>query len=43
MPFGVQVTVADAAPVPLPPAVWLFGSGMLGFGALVRRRRPAIV
>jgi MYXO-CTERM domain-containing protein len=41
-PFGVQVTVADAAPVPLPPAVWLFGTAMLGFGALVRRRRPAV-
>jgi hypothetical protein len=32
-PCGVQVAVADAVPVPLPPAVWLFGSGMLGFGA----------
>lgn len=38
--FGVQVTVADAAPVPLPPAVWLFGGGVLGLGALTRRRRP---
>jgi hypothetical protein len=41
-PFGVEVTVADVAPVPLPPAVWLFGSGVLGLGALRRRRRPAI-
>jgi len=43
MPFGVQVTVADAAPVPLPPAVALFGTGVLGLGALLRRRRPALV
>jgi hypothetical protein len=26
-------------PVPLPPAVWLFGSGLLGLVALARRRR----
>jgi len=27
------------AAVPLPAAAWLFGSGLLGLGALVRRRR----
>ncbi len=27
--------------VPLPAAVWLFGSGLLGLGALIRRRRHA--
>ena len=25
--------------VPLPPAVWLFGSGLLGLGSVARRRR----
>jgi len=27
-----------AAPVPLPPAVWLFGSALAGLGAVGRRR-----
>ena len=27
------------APVPLPPAVWLFASGLVGLGAIGRRRR----
>jgi hypothetical protein len=35
MPFGVQV---DASPVPLPPAIWLLGSGILGIGFAARRR-----
>ncbi len=38
--FGV--VTANVSPVPLPAAVWLFGSGVLGFfglGALSRRRR----
>ncbi len=30
------------APVPLPAAVWLFGSGLLGLGALLRRRRRQV-
>ncbi len=34
--FGLQVSA-----VPLPAAVWLFGSGILGLGALARRRRAA--
>ena len=29
----------NIGPVPLPAAVWLFGSGLLGLGALVRRRK----
>lgn len=30
-----------AAPVPLPAAVWLFSSGLLGLGAIARRRKKA--
>lgn len=29
----------EAAPVPLPPAIWLFGSGLAGFAALAKRRQ----
>jgi hypothetical protein len=32
-------TSFEVVPVPLPAAVWLFGSGLLGLGALVRRRK----
>jgi len=36
--IGLEVT---AAPVPLPPAIWLLGSGLLGCaGTMARRRRP---
>jgi hypothetical protein len=38
IPFSVQV---DASPVPLPASLWLLGSGVLGIGALARRRRAA--
>ena len=34
--FNVQFNVA---PVPLPAAVWLFGSGLVGVIAFARRRR----
>jgi len=36
-----HVTLAGSlsAPVPIPGAVWLFGSGLLGLGAFVRRNR----
>lgn len=30
---------AAVAPIPLPGAVWLFASGLLGFGAVARRRK----
>jgi len=33
------LTYDGMAPVPLPAAAWLFGSGLLGLGALARRRR----
>jgi hypothetical protein len=29
------------APVPLPPAVWLFGSGLMGLAGISRRRKAA--
>jgi hypothetical protein len=35
--------VAEAAPVPLPAAVWLLGSGLMGLIGVGRRRRAAAV
>ena len=29
----------DPSPVPLPPAVWLMGSGLIGLAGIARRRR----
>jgi hypothetical protein len=37
--IGLEVTAA--APVPLPPAIWLLGSGLLGFAGTMARRRQA--
>lgn len=34
----IRGQVLDAAPVPVPAAAWLFGSGLLGLAALVRRK-----
>jgi len=31
---------ATSQVVPLPPAVWLFGSGLLGFVGIARRKKP---
>lgn len=33
--------VTELAPVPLPPAVWLFGSGLLGLIGISRRKKIA--
>jgi hypothetical protein len=37
LPIGVEVTAAS--PVPVPPAAWLFASGLLGL-AVFGRRKP---
>jgi hypothetical protein len=39
----VQLTVGPPAPpaVPVPPAVWLFGSGLLGLIGIARRKKAA--
>jgi hypothetical protein len=39
--FGWAVRPADTAPVPVPAAVWLFGSAVTGFGFSARRRKTA--
>jgi len=39
--LGIQWTALTAAAVPLPPAIWLFGSGLLGLIGLSRRQRTA--
>ena len=36
---GTNVTAAAPAPVPLPAAVWLFGTGLLGLVGVSRRKR----
>lgn len=44
LPSGVTYTSASGvfltSPVPLPPAVWLLGSGMIGLLFIARRQRP---
>ena len=35
---GTGIGVSDVAPIPLPAAVWLFGSGLLGLVGASRRR-----
>ena len=41
--FGTQegVNVPAVTAVPIPAAAWLFGSGLLGLGAMAKRRRQA--
>lgn len=38
---GTGSAVADVAPIPLPAAVWLFGTGLLGLVGLGRKRSRA--
>jgi hypothetical protein len=38
---GAGSGVANVAPIPVPAAVWLFGSGLVGLAGLGRRRRLA--
>lgn len=35
------IATAGPAPVPVPAAVWLFGSGLLGLAGIARRRKAA--
>ncbi|MFQ5643683.1 MAG: VPLPA-CTERM sorting domain-containing protein [Thiogranum sp.] len=39
VPTGALVGVADLSAVPVPAAVWLFGSGLIGLLGVARRRR----
>jgi hypothetical protein len=48
LPFGVKVldpaerfTYASFTPIPVPAAVWLFGSGLLGLVGISRRKKSA--
>jgi hypothetical protein len=37
--FYDNLVFAEVAPVPVPAAVWLFGSGLLGLVGVARRRK----
>lgn len=37
-----NVPYTNSSPVPLPPAVWLLGSGLLGMAGIARRRRATV-
>jgi hypothetical protein len=39
---GIGLEVTAASPVPLPAGIWLLGSGVLGLGAMARRRRSGV-
>jgi len=39
--FNLKGTLAPAAVVPVPAAVWLFGSGLLGLVGIARRKKKA--
>jgi hypothetical protein len=39
--YGWAVRDGDVGPVPIPAAVWLFGSGLLGLIAVARRKKTA--
>lgn len=38
---GNSLTVLSVSAVPLPPAIWLFGTGLLGFIGVSRRKKSA--
>ena len=37
--WGLDNVMVQVAPVPVPPAAWLFGSGLLGLVGMARRKR----
>lgn len=37
------IVVRNVTPVPLPPAAWLLGSGLIALAGIARRRRPRVV
>ena len=39
--FALNASFNGVAPVPLPAAAWLFGAGLVAFGATLQRRRRA--
>jgi hypothetical protein len=39
---GLTFTAASTAPVPVPAAVWLLGSGLLGLAGIARRKSAAV-
>ena len=39
----VRLSVVTGSTVPIPPALWLFGSGLLGLVAIARNRKPGTV
>lgn len=39
---GLTFTAASTAPVPVPAAVWLLGSGLLGLAGVARRKTTAV-
>jgi hypothetical protein len=39
---GGTLTISGNAPVPLPAAVWLFGSGLMGLVGVSRRRKQSV-
>ena len=39
--LAADITSLNIAPVPLPPAIWLFGSGLLGLIGIARKKKAA--
>ena len=37
--YDISIVTAGAPPIPVPAAVWLFGSGLLGLVGVARRRK----
>ena len=39
--FSAGGLAATVPPVPIPPALWLFGSGLIGLAGIARRKKAA--